>query len=204
VVEWIANVREQLLVRHLASPSLVIVDTLARNFVGGNENSAHDMGRFVEGVERVRADLNTAVHGIHHSDQERRCRSRQRSPPQRIVRNVQVPPKSDTTAQVRCSRMKEAREPGEFHLTAKIVEIDGGTSTLVMTRTSGTVDLTQAVRHAINSGASSMTAIRRAVPGRSTVVDATVRALVDEGIVIKREGRYEVTVPDPVPGGQSD
>lgn len=48
-----------------ASPQLVIVDTMARNFAG-DENSAKDVGLFVEGCEQLRRELDTAVLVVHH------------------------------------------------------------------------------------------------------------------------------------------
>jgi RecA-family ATPase len=38
-------------------PGLVVVDTLQRNFVGGNENSAQDLGLFVDGCEKIRREF---------------------------------------------------------------------------------------------------------------------------------------------------
>lgn len=36
-------------------PALIVVDTLARNFGGGDENSTQDMGRFIASIDAVRA-----------------------------------------------------------------------------------------------------------------------------------------------------
>jgi hypothetical protein len=49
---------------------LVVVDTLQRNFVGGDENSALDNGLFVDGCERVRVRLGCAVLVIHHTTKD--------------------------------------------------------------------------------------------------------------------------------------
>jgi hypothetical protein len=35
-------------------PALVVFDTLARSMVGGDENSARDMGQLIDGAEHVR------------------------------------------------------------------------------------------------------------------------------------------------------
>lgn len=49
-------------------PSLVVIDTLARCFGDGDENSAADMGRFVFGTDWIRAKFPEAtVLVIHHS-----------------------------------------------------------------------------------------------------------------------------------------
>ena len=50
--------------------ALVVFDTLQRNFVGGDENSARDLGNFVEGCESVRRALESAVLVIHHTKKD--------------------------------------------------------------------------------------------------------------------------------------
>ena len=49
------------------SPRLLIVDTLARNFGPGDENSTQDMSAFVAALDDVRAGLGCAVLVIHHT-----------------------------------------------------------------------------------------------------------------------------------------
>jgi hypothetical protein len=48
-------------------PVLVVIDTLARNAVGIDENSARDMGRVVSYADRLRERLGAAVLLVHHS-----------------------------------------------------------------------------------------------------------------------------------------
>lgn len=69
VLKWLEAARLQLegLKGELA---LVVVDTLARNFVGGSENDPKDMGQFVDGCERLRRELRSAVLVIHHTTKE--------------------------------------------------------------------------------------------------------------------------------------
>jgi RecA-family ATPase len=45
----------------------VVIDTLARNAVGIDENSARDMGRVVSYADRLRERLGAAVLLVHHS-----------------------------------------------------------------------------------------------------------------------------------------
>lgn len=57
-----------------SAPKMVIIDTLARNFGDGDENTAKDMGRFVHHVdEHIRSRFGCNVTIVHHSghDQER-------------------------------------------------------------------------------------------------------------------------------------
>lgn len=48
-------------------PRMVIIDTLARCMVGGDENSAQDMGLFIQGCETVKKELKCAVIVVHHT-----------------------------------------------------------------------------------------------------------------------------------------
>jgi hypothetical protein len=48
-------------------PTLIVVDTLARSFVGKDENSATDMGLFVRNVDLLREHFDCTVLVVHHS-----------------------------------------------------------------------------------------------------------------------------------------
>jgi len=48
-------------------PVLIIIDTLARCFVGGDENTAQHMGMFIQGCDRLRAISGAAVLVVHHT-----------------------------------------------------------------------------------------------------------------------------------------
>lgn len=116
VKHWIEAMRLQL---GEETPVLVIVDTLARNFVGGDESSPRDMGMFVEGVERIRRELRTAVLVLHHStkagDTERGTESlRNASFAMYEFKRTGGRPGA---VSVTCDRMKEA-EPADRPATA--------------------------------------------------------------------------------------
>jgi len=49
---------------------LVVLDTLSRCFVGGDENSSADMASFVAGLDAIRAQLETGVLVLHHSGKD--------------------------------------------------------------------------------------------------------------------------------------
>jgi KaiC/GvpD/RAD55 family RecA-like ATPase len=54
-----------------ATPSLIVVDTLARNFGAGDENSAADMGRFVANLDNaLRHPWKATVAIVHHSGKD--------------------------------------------------------------------------------------------------------------------------------------
>src|SRR5262249_306358 len=47
-------------------PAVVVVDTLARSFVGGEENSANDMGRLVAAADQIMRAFDCTVILVHH------------------------------------------------------------------------------------------------------------------------------------------
>jgi archaellum component FlaC len=49
------------------NPSLIIVDTLHRNFGGGDENSAKDVGKLMEAITAIINHTGAAVLLVHHS-----------------------------------------------------------------------------------------------------------------------------------------
>lgn len=118
-------------------PALVVVDTLARNFVGGSENDPKDMGLFVDGVERIRREHDTAVIVIHHSTKEGTAERGTES-----LRNASFASYKVTRAggqapalDLRCDRMKDAPEPASLHVTLARVplpELGPGESSLAV------------------------------------------------------------------------
>lgn len=51
-------------------PALLIIDTLARAFSGGNENSSEDMGAFISHCGRIQETLQTGIMIVHHSGKD--------------------------------------------------------------------------------------------------------------------------------------
>jgi hypothetical protein len=51
----------------LNNPMLIVIDTLARHMVGGDENSSLYMGQFVANVDKLRTAFNCGVIVIHHT-----------------------------------------------------------------------------------------------------------------------------------------
>jgi RecA-family ATPase len=106
---------------------LVIIDTLARNFMG-DENSAKEMGMFVEGCETIRRSFGTAVLVIHH---EGITTGRDRGSP--ALRNstfamykTSDPRQSGSGSSVsfKCDRMKDAATPDEIRLHFDLIDLD--------------------------------------------------------------------------------
>ena len=52
------------------NPMMVVIDTLARNFGDGDENSTKDMNAFVAAVDHVKTSLHTHVMLVHHTGKD--------------------------------------------------------------------------------------------------------------------------------------
>ncbi|MDX9973350.1 MAG: helicase RepA family protein [FCB group bacterium] len=57
-------------------PGLVVLDTVARNFGGGDENSTRDMGQFIQSCDRIRAAYRCTVLLVHHTGHADKSRAR--------------------------------------------------------------------------------------------------------------------------------
>jgi hypothetical protein len=58
------------------APAIVVIDTLARCFGGGDENSTQDMGMFVRGCDALRERWGCTVLVVHHSGHADKKRAR--------------------------------------------------------------------------------------------------------------------------------
>ena len=105
------------------SPSLVIIDTLARCF-DGDENLQEDMGRFIAGVDRLRREFHATVVVVHHTrlDTERERGSTAfrgaADTMLSVVRKQQHGP-----IELVCNKQKDAEEFGTLWFDLKVVPV---------------------------------------------------------------------------------
>lgn len=57
-------------------PVLIVIDTVARNFGPGDENSTQDMSQFIQAVDALRASTKATVLLVHHSGHSDKSRAR--------------------------------------------------------------------------------------------------------------------------------
>lgn len=91
------------------SPALVVLDTLARCMVGGDENSAQAMGLFVAACDRVRFATDAAVLPVHHTGKQglaERGSSALRAAADQVISLDN----SDDLIKVSCEKSKDSRE----------------------------------------------------------------------------------------------
>lgn len=108
------------------SPILVVIDTLARNFGPGDENSTADMGVFIEHVDRLIRDKFKCcvllVHHVGHKDKQRARGSMALKGGVDFEYRVEKPEKLQ--AKLVCTKMKDGPEPEETYFQGKSVLLD--------------------------------------------------------------------------------
>ena len=113
-------------------PALIIVDTLARSFVGGDENSAQEMGRFIDGVETVKRETGAAVLVIHHTGKNEQRGARGSSALIGAADTIISCSGDISRLEIKCEKMKDAEPFKSFILSGRTVELEDGRSSCVL------------------------------------------------------------------------
>ncbi|NRA17485.1 MAG: AAA family ATPase [Oceanospirillaceae bacterium] len=95
---------------------LVVFDTLARCFGGNDENSAKDMGAFIQGCDAIKQGTGATVMVVHHSGKNEEAGARGSSA-LRGALDVELMVKRDgkeTALTLSCMKMKDAEAPDTF------------------------------------------------------------------------------------------
>jgi AAA domain-containing protein/primase-like protein/bifunctional DNA primase/polymerase-like protein len=98
-------------------PVAIFIDTLARNFGPGDENSTTDMGNFINNVDRfLRVPYECGVIIVHHTGHSNRERARGSSALRAGIDfeyQVKKHKRSPLKAEMICTKMKDAEEPSD-------------------------------------------------------------------------------------------
>jgi hypothetical protein len=68
--EHVARLLSQIAERGI-TPRLIVIDTLARCFLGGDENSSKEMGQFIAACSEVQQRTRATVLAVHHTGKQR-------------------------------------------------------------------------------------------------------------------------------------
>jgi len=99
-------------VEQYGAPALIVVDTLARNFGGLDENSNKDMGLFVQHMDRLKHELQTTVLIVHHTGQGNKDRARGASALKGAADiEHRVESRAGNTIALQTTKMKDAELP---------------------------------------------------------------------------------------------
>jgi hypothetical protein len=113
------------------APAVVMLDTLSRCLIGGNESAAEDMGTFIGNVGRVQARYGCAVVVVHHAGwNETRMRG---SSSLKAAADMEFRvEKSGQMLSLICDKSKDAEEPAPMYLRLTGVTLpDGKTSCVI-------------------------------------------------------------------------
>jgi hypothetical protein len=122
------------LAKNHGKPVLIVVDTLARNFGGADENSNQDMGLFVQHMDRLKYELESCVLIVHHSGQGSKERARGASALKGAVEaEYRVEQKAGGVIVLTATKMKDSQLPPPVQSMLKTVELgDAGSSAVVI------------------------------------------------------------------------
>lgn len=97
-------------VRTVGDVDLIVVDTLARTFGGGDENNAKDMGEYIEGAERLRRFTHATVLLIHHEPKSSGSPRGSSALPAAASTVLSIKKWTNGAAQLSCDKQKDAAE----------------------------------------------------------------------------------------------
>lgn len=111
-------------------PSLIVIDTLHRNFGEGDENSSRDVGLFVKHLDQLKNETNATILTIHHSGHGEKGHSRGSSAIRASLDSeYQLKTKSDGVELI-CRKMKEFDKPDPMEFELKPIPITSASGTL--------------------------------------------------------------------------
>ncbi len=118
------------------TPKVIVVDTVARCLVGGEENSAKDMGLFVANADRLRQETGALIVMVHHTGKAGKGMRGSSALPAALDTIIAVQRTGDAIS-VRSEKQKDAEEFATITLAATPVEIGSGGSSVVLTPAAG-------------------------------------------------------------------
>src|SRR5260221_12689973 len=116
------------------APRLIVIDTLARCIVGGDENSSKDMGLFVEACAHIQRATGATVLIIHHTGKNgigERGSSVLRCACETMIELS----KEDNYITLSCNKMKDAPEFSTRIFELRTVQLDSGETSCVIVPT---------------------------------------------------------------------
>jgi hypothetical protein len=100
-------------------PDIVIIDTLARNFGGGDENSTKDMNMFVAGTDKVR-EAGSSIVVVHHTGKDTARGERGSTALRGATDNsIALDLTKENTIRVSCQKMKDGEPFKDYCLSMK-------------------------------------------------------------------------------------
>ena len=114
-------------------PSLIIIDTLARNFGAGDENNTRDMSEFVVAVDDLKARFpGCAVIIVHHSGHSEKQRARGATALKGALDTEYRVEKDGNLMRLVNTKMKDAEPPQDVYFQFEQVDLGDATSAVLV------------------------------------------------------------------------
>ncbi len=118
--------------KSVGQPALIIIDTLARCFVGRDENSATDMGLFIHGAEAVKRATGATVLVVHHTGKNERSGARGSSALMGAADTMISCGGELGILELKCEKQKDAEPFKKFTLALRTIKLENGRSSCVL------------------------------------------------------------------------
>ena len=180
-------------------PGLVVVDTMARTMVGGDENAAKDVGRFVSAVDGLPADATLVVHHPGKDGASERGSGALRAAADLMMRLDRDGRSPRLT--LKCEKLKDGPEWEPVPL-----RLEGGDRSCVLSlrveREEAHVDLSDAVLRAVVDDAPvSGAAIAKVLRKRKADILSSIRTLERAGLLEETDDGWVAVPETPEPHG---
>lgn len=131
----VAEAVRQLAAQH-GNPALILIDTLARNYGPGDENSTSDMGAFIAVIDDLKAQFpGCTVLIVHHSGHGDKQRARGAMALKGALDCEYRVEKADSLIRLVNTKMKDAEPPNPLAFDLTGVDLGSGASSAVLVET---------------------------------------------------------------------
>jgi len=131
-------------------PTLIVLDTLARCFGGGDENSTQDMSRFVSACDALRQRFDCTILVVHHAGHGDKSRARG-AIALKAALDAEYRLVNDTGMLLTATKMKDAETPPPLAMELVTIELPGAEDDYGNPVTSAAIEVLDADTSAIIS-----------------------------------------------------
>lgn len=125
VTEFIEEIRT-------LKPQFIVVDTLARCMVGGNEDKAEDMGVFIANCQRIQVELQSAILVLHHTPKGTTGTPRGSGALGGAADVMIEMSDNEDSIKIACTKMKDAVEFAPRYVKMEIITLEPGITSCIL------------------------------------------------------------------------
>lgn len=108
-------------------PAMIFIDTIARNFGAGDENSTSEMGKFIAAMDALKGEFpDCAVLLVHHTGHSEKQRARGSIALKGALDVEYRLDKSENTMTLSNTKMKDGEPPAAIAFNLKSIDLDDG------------------------------------------------------------------------------